>query len=257
MLTTRKINLAISITCTVLRYFFILYTAVILAKSIWWILSPSRSDIYVEWNDPDRADKSAGYVINRYPFGVVIIPKAVEAPKPRIVDKLKLTGVYLNTPKDSIAFVEYESKPLIVKQGQIIGDSDAILKSINDDSIVVTENGADATIKITYISQPANIGQSPSRASPFSANIPSGAANVPLPGGGAPTSDLRERRRKLMDDFNRERDQANQGGGVLQQGGSFGGGENGDVNSGGSAIGNQNANNSPVGTENNNAVNPQ
>jgi len=256
MLTTRKINLAISILCIGLRYFFIFYSAVIIANSIWWLFSPSRSDIYVEWTDPDRTDKSASYAINRYPFGVIVIPKEVEAPKPRIVDKLKLTGVYLNTPVDSIAFLEYESKPLIVKQGQIIGSSDAILKSIKDDSIVVTENGNDATINITYVSQPATIGQSPSRVSPFSPNTSPSIANT-SPGGDSATNDLRERRRKLMDDFNRERDQANQGGGFLQHtvpidNNRSSANDGSNVNNS-----NQSTNNIPSGNDNNNAVNSQ
>lgn len=207
MLTTKKISFAISALCVGLQYFFIFYSAVIIANGIWWLLSPSRSNIYVEWIDPDRADKSANYIINRYPFGIVVVPKVVEAAKPRIVDQLKLKGIYLNTPSDSIALVDYESKPIILKTGQFIGSSDAILKLINNDSIVVTENGVDATIKMSYISEPANTGYNPSRNLPNTLNAPAQDTIG---------NDLRDRRRKLMEDFNRDRQQISQTGGVIQ-----------------------------------------
>lgn len=205
MLTTRKINVIILLSSVILRYFFVFYIAVVLAKCVWWVVSPARSDIYVEWTDPDRSDNAANYIINRYPFGMVMVPKAVVAPKPRIADKLKLTGVYLSSKANSIAFLQYESKSIIVKPGQVIANSDAILESISDDSIVVSENGLDATIGIAYVAFPATIGSNTSRPSSgqFPAQNTTGYPNNPAD---TNAEDIRSRRHALLDDFNKERE---------------------------------------------------
>lgn len=148
MLTTKRINLGISILSKVLRVFIILYSASILANCVWWILSPGSSDIFVQKSYLDIRDKASRYIDNRSPFGIVVVKVKVQE-KPRITDQLKLTGVYLNTDKDSVAFLEYQGKPMISHSGAKIGDSDATLKSISASNIIVTSDDQDVTIQIT------------------------------------------------------------------------------------------------------------
>lgn len=148
MLTTKRINLIICTFCRLLRIGIILYSAVIIANCVWWVLSPADTNIFIQWADLDVHDKATGYVNNRHPFGV-IASNTAKGETPHIVDQLKLTGVYLNIPKDSFAFLEYQGKPIIVHIGEEIADSGAVVKSINPDSIVVIADGDNATINIT------------------------------------------------------------------------------------------------------------
>ncbi|MCC2644256.1 MAG: hypothetical protein K0R49_193 [Burkholderiales bacterium] len=148
MLTTKRINTGISILSQVLRIFLILFTASILANCVWWILSPSNNGIFVQRSYLDVRDKATRYIDNRAPFGVVVVKPKVQE-KPRITDLLKLTGVYLNTAKDSFAFLEYQGKPVIAHTGVKISDSDAVIKTINPSSIIVRSDDQDVTIYLT------------------------------------------------------------------------------------------------------------
>jgi type II secretory pathway component PulC len=148
MLTTKRINLGISILSRILRVFIILYSAAILANSVWWILSPANTDIFVQQPSLDIRDKQTSYIKNNAPFGVVVVKVKVQE-KPRIVDQLKLTGVYLNTDKDSFAFLEYQGKPVIARIGGKIANTDATIKSITASNIVVNADDQDVTMKIT------------------------------------------------------------------------------------------------------------
>jgi type II secretory pathway component PulC len=149
MLTTKRINLGISIASRVLRVVIILYSASIFANCIWWVLSPSGTNVFIQWADLDVHDKVTSYINNRYPFGIVVIPKAKEPEKPRVLDQLKLTGVYLNTNKDSFAFIEYQNKPMTVRTGGEIGSSGATVISVNADSIVINADGQEATVNVS------------------------------------------------------------------------------------------------------------
>jgi len=149
MLTTKRINLGISVISRALRIILILYSASILANCVWWVLFPAEANVFIQWADLDTRDKVTSYINNRYPFGIVVIAKPKEKERPRIVDQLKLTGVYLNTAKDSFAFLEYQGKPIVARIGAEIATSGAIVKSINVDNIVVFADDQDATIKVT------------------------------------------------------------------------------------------------------------
>lgn len=145
MITTKKINIGISFISRTLRVAIVLYFAVLLANVVWWTLNPTHSDHYIEKFDLDQSDKFSNYITNRYPMGIITAPK--EVAKPRIVDQIKLTGVYASDPQHSIAFLEYSGKPMIVRLGGSI-NGQANVKLINPTSIVIIEDGVEATISI-------------------------------------------------------------------------------------------------------------
>jgi hypothetical protein len=143
---TKKVNIAITYASHAARIFIILYLAVLLAHFIWWVASPIVPDIYVQKMVLNQYENSIKYINNRSPFGVIVIPKA--PPPPPILNEIKLTGVYVNTPQNSMAFVELSGKPMVVQVGDIIAE-DVKLKEVHPDSIVVTEGGTDTNISMT------------------------------------------------------------------------------------------------------------
>jgi type II secretory pathway component PulC len=210
MITTKKINLGISFTSKALRLGVVFYFAVLLANCVWWLLSPAKADFYIEKSDLDKSDKSSNYIVTRYPMGVITAPK--EAEKPRIVDQVKLTGVYASDPQHSIAFIEYSGKPMIIRQGKTI-DGQATLKIVKPTSIVVVENGVEATINIS--SSPSVGGIAGTHAAPGGAsslfnsnqyNPPSSNTqqsynnNQPNNDQGA-MNDYQDKRRKMMEEI--------------------------------------------------------
>ena len=54
MLTTKRINLGISILSRILRIVIIIYSASVLANCVWWVLSPANADIFIQWADLAR-----------------------------------------------------------------------------------------------------------------------------------------------------------------------------------------------------------
>ena len=208
MLTTKRINLGITILSRILRIFIILYTASILANCVWWMLSPANTDIFVQQPSLDIRDKQTSYIKNNSPFGVVVVRSKVEE-KPKIVDQLKLTGIYLNTNKDSFAFMEYQNKPIIARMGAKIADTDATIKSISPSSIVVNADGQDVTIKITAGGATQSASQTGAKNSPAAAAMFGSHGGNPM-GGTENTSsanpqnmeDFRQRRKKVLDEYN-------------------------------------------------------
>jgi len=205
MITTKKINIGISLTSKILRLVIVFYFAILLAQSIWWILSPSRTDFYMEKFDLDQADKSSSYIINRYPMGLITTPK--EAARTRIIDQIKLTGVYASDPGHSIAFIEYGNKPIIVRQGKFI-DGQAQVKSINPDGIVIVEDGVEATVNISSTSASGNGSAPNSTSSGMPTSIFGAGANPTAPqpyynqsNEQGSTDDYREKRKKMMEEI--------------------------------------------------------
>jgi hypothetical protein len=143
---TKKVNLAIVWSGRILKFIIAIYLACLLAKFVWWVISPIKGDVYVERADFKQFEDSAKFVVNRYPFGIVTTPP--KAATPPIAEQIKLTGIYLNPPSNSWAFVEYNRKPLFLKIGDEIAD-DAHISAINTDSIVITQLGASVVVKIT------------------------------------------------------------------------------------------------------------
>ena len=118
----------------------------LVAKFVWWVFSPSDSDVYVELSNINAYDNSGKFIINRNPFGVVLAPPP--PPSPTIASEITLTGLYLGSPASSIAFYELKNKPYIAKIGDSIPDSSAIVKSITAKGMVVSENNVDVDINI-------------------------------------------------------------------------------------------------------------
>jgi hypothetical protein len=215
MLTTKRINVGISIISRILRVIIILYSASLLANCVWWLLSPSNADIFVQQPSLDTRDRATAYINNNSPFGIVVV-KAKVSEKPRIIDQLKLTGVYLNTNKDSFAFLEYQGKPTITRNGAKVAGSDATIKSIGTSSIVVNSDGEDVTIKITAgsASQAAANSQPGQKNNPgtlFGGRGSFNDLNTPQPqraGSGQAGSqqqnieDFKQRRQKMMEEYN-------------------------------------------------------
>lgn len=202
---TKKLNTTVALVSQMLTFVITLYFAVLLAKLVWWVINPSISEVYIEKSSANQFDKSIKYIINRYPFG--IIPKVVEQKHvaPPIADQVKLTGIYFNPP-NSMAFLEYGGKAYTVMTGSKIMD-DALLKSIAADHVVVSQNGADATIELSKGSGTATQGSSetshpaptPSlRADPTHMDRHNSPANN---NGSNSTDDFKERRRKLIEEF--------------------------------------------------------
>jgi type II secretory pathway component PulC len=222
MLTTKRVNLWILILSKTIRFFLIFYSAFILAKCVWWLISPANVDIFIQWADLDKHDKATSYITNRYPFGVIIAPKAEKIEKPQIIDQLKLTGVYLNTDRDSFAFLEYQGKPVIVRKGGAIAGSDAIVEEINESNVVVNADNVDTTISVSSGSASSNVVAAPSgsvnsnsRNSMFGGNNSatsgrgyqnSGVVPPPQPQTSPPSlqsssEEFKQKRKKIIDEF--------------------------------------------------------
>ncbi len=216
MLTTKRINVGISIISRILRVVIILYAASLLANCVWWLLSPSNADIFVQQPSLDTRDRATAYINNNSPFGIVVV-KAKVVEKPRIIDQLKLTGVYLNTAKDSFAFLEYQGKPIIARSGAPVAGSDATIKSIDASSIVINSESEDFTIRITAGSSTqagaSNNQQPGQKSNPGTLFGGRGSFNDTNPGqnssgAGQPRSqqqnieDFKQRRQKMIEEYN-------------------------------------------------------
>ena len=198
---TKKLNTTIAIVSQVLTFVITLYFAVLLAKLVWWVINPSIGEVYVEKSSANQFDKSIKYIINRYPFG--IIPKVVEQKQvaPPIADQVKLTGIYYNPP-NSMAFLEYGGKAYTVKLGSKVMD-DGLMKSIAADSVVISQNGADATIELSKGSGTAAQGSSEATHPVVTPSMRSEPTHMDRhnPNNPANSDDFKERRRKLIEEF--------------------------------------------------------
>lgn len=204
-MVTKKLNVGILTISQILHFVTILCFAVLLAKFIWWIINPSYNEAYVEKTRVNQKDSSVKFIINRYPFGMVVAPKAAAAPA--IATQVNLNGVYLDGD-NSMAFISYNGKAMVLKAGDAV-TSGAELSKISLDSITVTQNNQDAIIKMSNGTTKANTNNGNSFSAP----------SVPLqqtylrgePGASSQDqsntqnsqagSDLREERRKLIERF--------------------------------------------------------
>lgn len=215
----KNFNGGLLITSRVLNVLLILYIAVMMAKFIWWIFSPSSPEVYVEKTSVKQFDNSTKNVINRYPFGVIVVQKKAEVVAV-ITDDIKLTGVYLNTKANTIAFIELNKKPMIAKVGDTVGNG-VVIKVINPDSIVVIQNDNEVTLKLAGgTAQPSSTGsagvssyipgnsrandsyQAPT-ANPSQMNSPSDYNSNSSDQSGSVNDEFKERRKKLIEEFSR------------------------------------------------------
>ena len=209
----KQVNLGISIASRVMRYFIIFYSAVLLAKFVLWVFTPNISEIYHDKFNLLAFETSGKFIMNRAPFGVILAPPPDAAPPvPTIVSQMKLTGVYVNTLKNSMAFYELDKKSYIAKIGDTIGSS-AVLKSISANGIVVSENGLDGEVKMSGGDGTAQAptSQSNTNNSVFNnSNYQPPAQNNSNPSmqnqqNEQQPDDFAERRRKLMEEFTQRR----------------------------------------------------
>ena len=154
---TKKINDTISNASILLHLAIIVYMAVWLSNGLWEVFFSSGHDLYVQRYTADQFEKSAKYVASRNPFGQIIQPPAEATPS--IVSQIKLTGVYVNTPDSSIAFIELDGQSSILKIGDQI-NNEATLTNITPNSIVISYNGSDFNVNLTGGSGSANTVQS-------------------------------------------------------------------------------------------------
>lgn len=199
---TRKINNTILIASHIAKFMMQMGFAVLLAKLIWWTITPAYNEVYVDHVRINQKDTSVKYIINRYPFGeVVVIQHKDEAPL--FSSLVKLHGVYVNGD-DSMAFLNYSGKSQAVKLGGNIS-SDIVLTKIEPDAVVITQNGIYATIKITKSDDMPNLGGA---ARSNSMSLPSNG-NMNNNDGNNSNNDLMEKRRELINKFSKQETQDN------------------------------------------------
>lgn len=207
---TRKINNAISIASHGSVFLLKMWCAVLLANFIWWIIMPAYNEVYVDRVRINQKDSSVKYIINRYPFGEVVVVKAKVAAAPEFSTLVKLHGVYVSG-SDSMAFIEYGEKNKAVRIGGNISPSISVTQVLPD-SIIITQNGVDATIKLTKSSATANTNggfnggmsnrmsnyqpQNNFNNTPDNNSFGAGAAAIPNNQG-----DLIEKRKELIEKF--------------------------------------------------------
>ena len=132
----KKINLGLKIALILLNFTMLISLAWISSNAFWWIFSPLATDPYANTASINQYDRSIKYINNRAPFGVIVIEKPkIEA----VSDNIKLTGIYLNTIKDSIAFLEVNKKPIIAKIGEeiVLGTKIEMIKA---DRVILNTN---------------------------------------------------------------------------------------------------------------------
>lgn len=150
---TRKINSSILLASNTTSFLMKMGIAVLLAKLVWWIFTPAYNEVYVERARVNQKDSSIKYIINRYPFGEVVLVKPKDM-TPEFSSLVKLHGVYVSGG-DSMAFITYNNKSVAVKvAGEI--SSNIVLTKVTPDSIIITQNGVDATIKMSKATSVTN-----------------------------------------------------------------------------------------------------
>ncbi len=150
----KRLNLGLNIASVMLNFIMLISLAWIGSNAFWWMFSPLATDPYIYTPPVNQYDNSIKYINNRAPFGVII----VEKPKVALVnDNIKLTGIYLNTVKDSIVFLEVNSKPIIAKIGDEILPGTKI-ETINATKVVLNSNGTNQDLTLQRGSTEANAG---------------------------------------------------------------------------------------------------
>ena len=150
----KRLNLGIKITTILLNYIMLISLAWICSNAVWWTFSPIATNPYASSSNIKQYDKSIKYINNRAPFGVIIVEKTKVA---IVSDNIKLTGIYLNTIKDSIAFIEVNKKPIIVKIGDDVIPGTK-LDMINADKVILNTNGLIQELPLVKGAAEANTG---------------------------------------------------------------------------------------------------
>jgi type II secretory pathway component PulC len=214
---TKRLNQIILITSVILNYLFVMIFALILANLFWWMITPSVANVYVEKTNALQYEKSIKYIINHHPFGIVVVAQEQKSAAPPIAQQIKLTGIYYNPPKDSIAFIEYNTKGYIYKLNDDIANSGAIITAINIDNILITQNDNSANVKIsagsgkTVMSTDLNINTSFNRFGSGNNQANNINNNWQPQQNNYITEDLKEKRNKLIEEFIQKEQAGNNG----------------------------------------------
>ena len=202
----KRLNLGLNIASVMLNFIMLISLAWISSNAFWWMFSPLATDPYIYTPPVNQYDSSIKYINNRAPFGIII----VEKPKVEVVnDNIKLTGIYLNTIKDSIAFLEVNNKPVIAKIGDEILPGTKI-ETINATKIVLNSNGTSQDLELekgsteanTGINIPASSQQSPSITDDAKNNTKSNAIVTGTPQNtDSNMEEIRAKRKKMIDEM--------------------------------------------------------
>jgi len=196
---TKKINNTILVSSRVAVFAMKMGFAVFFAKLLWWLITPTYNEIYVDRTRINQKDSATKYIINRYPFGETVITKTMEN-KPLFSSLVRLHGVYDNGD-NSMAFVNYSGTNKAVKVGDSISD-DIFLTQVNANDIIITQNGINATIEITKSDQTPN-SKLKSGSGDFSPNNSqvNSANDSNMVSDAGDNGDLMERRREMIERF--------------------------------------------------------
>ena len=105
---TKKINKTILLVSQLLNVGVTIYFVVLFSHLVWWIFTPNNdNNVYLEKVSVNQYDDDSAYIMNRYPFGIIEKVKESATPQSQIANHIKLTGIYFNPPRDSIAIIEY------------------------------------------------------------------------------------------------------------------------------------------------------
>lgn len=207
---TRKINNTLLVTSYAAKFIMQMGFAVLLARLIWWAITPAYNEVYVDRVRVNQKDTSVKYIINRYPFGEVVIVKHKDE-TPQFSTLVKLHGVYVNG-NNSMAFLEYSGKNMAVKVGGNIS-SDILLNKVEPDAVVISQGDTNATIKISRSNGMSGMGSgSPASNGMGMSSSYNNGQNGNMNGGDMNNqnnnmnnnSDLIEKRREMIEKFSRQ-----------------------------------------------------
>ena len=206
----KRLNFSLKITAIVLSLGMLISLAWLGSDAFWWLFNPLATNPYASTPSIHLYDNSIKYINNRAPFGVIV----VEKPKVAVIsDNIKLTGIYLNTDKDSIAFMEVNKKSIIAKIGDEIVPGTKV-ESINADRIILNTNGsnqdltlekgtneANNSINLPADRQPTPDIQSPNQINNLSPDVNSQTSANNLQKNDTNLDEVRVKRKKMIEDM--------------------------------------------------------
>lgn len=214
---TKRINIIVVIVSQLLNFAFLMIAANMTAKLLWWMINPAINEVYVEKTSASTYEKSAKYVINRYPFGIIQLakesaPEAVVIPK--VASQIKVSGVYQNTADHSVAIIEYSGKTNVYGIGSLIADS-ALVTAIESNGVKVSEDGKETFVAISQgnadAANPSSSSNSGRSGMPYT---PPPSANSAQNNGQQNNyqddaqrlsgDEIREKRRRMIEEFTRQ-----------------------------------------------------
>ena len=144
----KNLNSFISILSKIVYYAMFLYIAVICSDLFWWLFTPTNPKIDYNPVSIHTFDNAEKFIVNRSPFGLVVESKKNVEVKPTIASLIKITGLYVNDERNSFVFYQLNGKNNLAKIGDKLDN--AVIKSINSNGIVITEDGNDFNVDLLH-----------------------------------------------------------------------------------------------------------